>query len=224
VAALAMIDTPEKFKQTFAVSRETVERLQIFERLLRQWQKGTNLVSPATLDQIWHRHFADSAQLIFLAPSWRSWFDLGSGAGFPGLVIAICAANREDRRVHFVDSNARKCAFAHEVVRETGCSVEIHQAHIESLSVAGRLAHADLVSARALAPLNELLALAAPFFSSDTTGLFLKGRSWEQDSVEAAANWDYDAVMHPSLTDTQARIIQVNALRRKPARTTGGGT
>lgn len=209
------LNSPEAFAGAFGVSRETLERLQVYERLLRQWQKGTNLVSPATLDEIWHRHFADSAQLLALAGGWRRWVDLGSGAGFPGLVVAICAPNREDRRVHLVESNARKCAFAREVVRETGCSVEIHDSRIESLTGDARLTGADIVSARALAPLDRLFAMASPFFGAATTGLFLKGRQAERELEQCAGHWDFEARLHPSLTDPGAGIVEVGAMRRK---------
>ena len=215
---LQPIDTPERFAARFNVSRETIERLEIYEALLRQWQKGTNLVAPNTLDQVWHRHFADSAQLLNFAPDSAKWLDLGSGAGFPGLVIAICAANREDSRVHIVESNARKCAFCQEVVRETGSSVEIHCERIESLGLRDRFDGVEIVTARALSPLNDLLALAAPFFSASTTGLFLKGRNAEKEQQEAEKNWIFKAELHPSITDSQASIVQVTELRGKDLR------
>ena len=172
-------------------------------------------MSPATLDEVWHRHFADSAQLLALAGDWRSWVDLGSGAGFPGLVVAICAPNREDRQVSLVESNARKCAFLREVVRETGCSVEIHDRRIESLGLGGTVTGADIVSARALAPLNRLFALASPFFGAATRGLFPKGRQAEKELAECASAWDFDAGLHPSLTEPQAAIVEVSALRKR---------
>ena len=209
------IDTPERFAARFDVSRETIERLQIYEALLKHWQKGTNLVAPKTLDHIWHRHFADSAQLLELAPDSANWLDLGAGAGFPGLVIAICAANREDGRVHIVESNARKCAFCQEVVRETGCSVEIHQERIESLGAGDKLIGVDIVTARALAPLDRLFELASPFFGAGTTGLFLKGRRANQELEAAARRWACEAQLHPSATDTEARIVQIAGLRRR---------
>lgn len=204
----------EDFIARFPVSRETAERLEIYERLLRQWQKGTNLVSPATLDQVWHRHFADSAQLLEIAGDWTRWVDLGSGAGFPALVIAICVANREDGQVHIVESNARKSAFCREVVRETGCSVEIHHGRIESLQGDARLVGADIVSARALAPMNQLLNLAAPLFGAGTTGLFPKGRQVENELAQCDAGWSFERTLHPSLTDAGARIVAVTNLRR----------
>ncbi len=221
--SIPTLDTPDRFAAHFNVSRETIERLVIYEALLKQWQKGTNLVAPKSLDAIWHRHFADSAQLMTIAPDATKWLDLGSGAGFPGLVIAICSANREDSLVHLVESNARKCAFCHEVVRETGCSVEIHCERIESLGTTARFDDVEYVTARALSPLNDLLALAAPFFSARTTGFFLKGRNAEQELSGAEENWMFEARLHPSVTDAEASIIQVNRLQRKGSEACGGG-
>lgn len=215
VPELPLIDTPEQFAKRFNVSRETLERLKIYEQLLKRWQKGTNLVSPATLDQVWHRHFADSAQLITHASDAANWLDLGSGAGFPGLVVAICRANQEDGAVHLVESNARKCAFAHEVVRETGCSVEIHQTRIESLWGDDKLSNVECVTARALAPLSELLELAAPFFGASTRGLFLKGRQTDGELSQARQKWSFEPKTHPSLTDVQARVVELRDLRQK---------
>ncbi len=215
---LQPIDTPERFAARFNVSRETIERLEIYEALLRQWQEGTNLVAPKTLDQVWHRHFADSAQLLNLAPDSAKWLDLGSGAGFPGLVIAICAANREDSHVHIVESNARKCAFCQEVVRETGSSVEIHCTRIESLGRTNRFESVEIVTARALSPLNDLLALAEPFLRDSSTGLFLKGRNAEKEQQEAEKYWTFKAELHPSITDSQASIVRVTQLRQKGLR------
>ncbi|MFQ5626609.1 MAG: 16S rRNA (guanine(527)-N(7))-methyltransferase RsmG [Methyloligellaceae bacterium] len=212
---LEPIDTPQRFASRFNVSRETIERLEIYEALLKQWQRRVNLVAPNTLAHVWQRHFADSAQLLAHAPDSSKWLDLGSGAGFPGLVIAICARNREDSHVHIVESNARKCAFCQEVVRETGCSVEIHQTRIESLGAKDRLIGAGIVTARALAPLDNLYKLASPFFGPGTAGLFLKGRRVSQELERAAESWDCEVRLHPSLTDARARIVEVSALRRK---------
>ena len=209
------IDTPEKFAETFDVSRETLERLKIYEALLRQWQKGINLVAPKTIDAIWHRHFADSAQLLSMAPGSAIWLDLGSGAGFPGLVIAICSANREDRHVHIVESNSRKCAFCQEVVRETGCSVEIHNSRIESLEGNDKFGGVEVITARALAPLSQLFKLVFPLFHPGMLGLFLKGRQAESEQIEAGNDWTFQAMLHPSMTDQRASIVHVTELRRK---------
>ncbi len=221
--SLPQLDTPERFAAHFNVSRETIERMEIYEALLRQWQKGTNLVAPKTLDLVWHRHFSDSAQLLALAPDSAKWLDLGSGAGFPGLVIAICFANREDSLVHIVESNARKCAFCHEVVRETGSPVEIHCERIESLGATAKFDDIDIVTARALSPLNDLLAMASPFFTARTIGLFLKGRTASQELAGAEKDWTLEARLHPSLTEKEASIVQVTGLQRKGIETCGGG-
>ncbi len=209
-----LIDTPERFAAAFDVSRETIARLETYAELLRRWQKGTNLVSPATLDQVWHRHFADSAQLLTYAPNAARWLDLGSGAGFPGLVVAICRANREDGVVHLIESNARKCAFLHEVVRETGCSVEIHHTRVESLWSDDRLMGVDCITARAFAPLPRLLELSAPFFGRTTRGLFLKGHQAGAELDAARENWRVQAHLHRSVTQTQAWIVELSDLRR----------
>ncbi|MDA7946412.1 MAG: 16S rRNA (guanine(527)-N(7))-methyltransferase RsmG [Hyphomicrobiaceae bacterium] len=221
MSELALIDTPEKFADEFDVSRETVARLEIYERLLRQWQKGTNLVSPATLDQIWHRHFADSAQLLNYAPRSADWIDMGTGAGFPGLVVAICSANRDTGTVHLVESNARKCAFVREVVRETGCFVEMHQTRVESLWGDDRLTGVGCITARALAPLSDLLELSAPFFGPTARGLFLKGGKAEVELEDSAENWRFQADMHPSITDARARIVELSDLRRRKSDNVG---
>ena len=113
--SLEPIDTPERFADRFNVSRETIERLKIYEALLTQWQRAVNLVAPKTLEHVWQRHFADSVQLLAHAPRAKKWLDLGSGAGFPGLAVAICTANRDNSLVHIIESNAKKCAFCQEV-------------------------------------------------------------------------------------------------------------
>ncbi len=213
--SLEPIDTPERFAHHFNVSRETIERLRIYEMLLKQWQRGVNLVAPNTLPHVWQRHFADSAQLLAHAPRANKWLDLGSGAGFPGLVVAICAANQDYSHVQIIESNAKKCAFCQEVVRETGCSVEIHHARIESPEMQDKLSAVDIVTARALAPLDQLYRLAAPYLRRGATGLFLKGRQVERELASAAKNWRCEITLHPSVTDARARIVEVKSLRHK---------
>lgn len=207
--------TRDTFARTFGAGEDVLKRLDIYERLLGRWQKGTNLVAASTLGQVWHRHFADSAQLLRFAGDWTSWVDLGSGAGFPGLVVAICVPNQEDKKVHLVESNMRKCAFIREVVRETGCSVEIHDSRIESLPAGDKVPSADIVSARALAPLDRLLALSSPLFAPGTTGLFLKGRQAEQELAEARTQWTFDARLHPSVTGPDGHIVEVGSLAHR---------
>jgi 16S rRNA (guanine527-N7)-methyltransferase len=225
-----------EFGAAFSVSRETLARLATYEGVLRGWQKAVNLVAPSTLDAIWHRHFADSAQLAPLAPAASTWVDLGSGAGFPGLVIAILLAAdpsfRADKdptgsgstlvalpRMTLIESNARKCAFLREVVRATqitgSVSVDILSTRIETATTQASLQPPDVVSARAVAPLDKLFALAAPLFASSTVGLFLKGRDAAAELQAAEKLWNFQSELVPSRTERDARIVVVRKLERK---------
>ena len=210
---------PEDFADVFGVSRETLKRLALFAERLRAWQKAVNLVSPETLGEIWHRHFADSAQLLTLAPDVdATWLDLGAGAGFPGLVVAILMAERGTGRVHLVESRARRCAFLREVARATGAPVEVHQTRIEALAESASLPPFAVVTARALAPLDRLLGLAAPFFSETTMGLFPKGRAADDEIAAARGPWRFQCETRPSLTDSEGRIIVIRHLEKRGAR------
>jgi 16S rRNA (guanine527-N7)-methyltransferase len=192
------------------VSRETGERLDILARELRRWQEVQNLVGPGTLDRVWTRHIADSLQLLDLAPEARSWLDLGSGAGFPGLVLGIAGIERDGMRVDLVESNGRKCAFLRHVVRLIGAPVTVHQARVEA--VIGRFVGADVVTARALAPLPQLLVWTEGLLTTGTLGLFPKGREAQAELTEAAKTWKFDAELVPSRTDSEARIVRIRSL------------
>jgi 16S rRNA (guanine527-N7)-methyltransferase len=209
------IEGPEDFAEVFKVPRETIHRLVRYAELLAHWQKSTNLVAPSTLPALWSRHFADSAQIRELAPDARLSLDLGSGAGFPGLVVAILQAGRRDYRMHLVESNRKKCAFLAEVARETAAPVHIHAMRIEDLAESDERLTPDVVSARALAPLPRLFELAAPFFGAHTRGLFLKGREADAEIEEARQDWAFDFRLHPSLTSTASRIVEVTGLRAR---------
>jgi 16S rRNA (guanine527-N7)-methyltransferase len=204
---------PEEFARTFSVSRETLDRLDLYANELARWQKAVNLVAPATLSEVWHRHFADSAQLLALAPAdARRWLDLGSGAGFPGLVLAILLAGRGGTaRVTLVESDTRKAAFLREVARQTGAPVDILSIRIEALPTQASLQAVDVVTARALAPLPRLLELAVPVFGANTVGLFLKGReaAAEVAQAQAAGLTEYAIALAPSVTDREGRIAVV---------------
>jgi len=199
------IDSPEKFAEAFDVSRETLAALQVYEDLLRRWQRVKNLVAPDSLTNIWHRHFADSAQLLALAPDARVWLDLGTGAGFPGLVLAIMLESDSAAKVHLVEANGRKCAFLRDVARRTGAGVEIHNSRIESLGNERTLAGIDVVTARALAPLDRLMEYVGPYLLAGATGLFLKGRETGVAPTYPGAT----IRRHPSITDREAAIIEV---------------
>lgn len=214
---LPHIAGPADFAAAFAVTSETVARLQTFAESLILWQQRINLVAPSTLSDVWHRHFADSAQILALAPpSPRIWADFGSGAGFPGLIIAILLAGRtggEPTRITLVESDQRKCAFLAEVVRRTAIApliaVDILCARIESASTRARLDSADVVSARALAPMEKLLGFVAPVLGPAAIGLFLKGRTAESELIDAKRSWQFAYDVVASRTDADARIIRV---------------
>ena len=202
----------ESFSAVTHVSRETMAGLVLYETLLRKWQKSINLVSSATLSELWRRHMLDSAQLAALAPDdARDWVDLGSGGGFPGLVIAIILKDRPGFRMHLVESDQRKCVFLREVARETGAPVEVHAWRIEEFA-AERGATADIVSARALAPLERLLGWAAPLFGTETIGLFLKGQGIEGELTEARKGWIFEAEFSPSRSDPSGCVLKLRGL------------
>jgi 16S rRNA (guanine527-N7)-methyltransferase len=212
----AAITTPEEFVRAFGVSRETLERLETYEALLKQWQRTINLVASSTLSDIWHRHFADSAQLLDLAPPGAErWLDLGSGAGFPGLVLAILLAERGHGRVTLIESDTRKAAFLAEIARRVGVAVDIRGTRIEKSATQAKLGPVDVVTARALAPLPRLLELSAPYFSGPTMGLFLKGREVEAEVEAARQLWDFEPELRQSLTAISGRIVVIRALKAK---------
>lgn len=192
------------------VSRETREKLELLERELRRWQNVKNLVGPATLDRIWDRHIVDSLQLLDLVPEAKIWVDLGSGAGFPGLVLAIAGQER-GLKVHLVESNSRKCAFLREIARLTGAQATVHAARLESV-IPDFVGKADVVSARALASLTQLLEWTEPMLKAGTIGLFPKGRDAEIELTEAQKRWTFEADILPSRTDSEARILRITSI------------
>ena len=191
-------------------SAETEMRLGVYAALLTRWQKVKNLVAPSTLDSLWVRHFADSSQVSALCPLAQNWLDLGSGAGFPGLVTAILLAERAESLVHLVESDKRKCAFLREVSRETGVRTVIHDRRIEE--VAPELEGAiDAVSARALAPLPLLLAHSARFLLKGATGVFLKGQDVAQELTGVTSDCRFTFSLVPSRTDPRASVVIVKS-------------
>lgn len=218
--SLINISRPEEFIEYFDISRETLELLNIYADTLRHWQKTINLVAPSTLDSVWQRHFADSAQLLKLAPeNVTSWVDLGSGAGFPGLVIAILIHGKRgpeaDRVVRLIESDARKAAFLGEIARRTSVAVDIVPRRIELSSTQANFEPVEVVTARALAPLERLLGLAHRFFNDGTIGLFPKGRDVEREIEAARKDWKFDVRLEQSLTDPEGRIAVIEHLKAK---------
>ena len=196
----------------FAVSSDVLDRLQSFVALLEKWQRVHNLVGPDTLDEVWERHIADSAQLAMLAPDAQRWLDLGSGAGFPGLVVAILIRARGDAFVDLVESNQKKCAFLREAIRITGAPAAVRCERIESV-VKRWSAPVDVVTARALAPLPILCAYAEGFITRGAVALFHKGRGFESELADARQLWDIDLVQHSSRGE--GSIVEIRRLTRR---------
>jgi 16S rRNA (guanine527-N7)-methyltransferase len=174
------------------VSRETSERLTLLVAELARWQKAKNLVSSATLADVWVRHIADSLQLHRLAPEARTWLDLGSGGGFPGLVLGICLIEVPGGHIDLVESNARKCAFLRHAARVTGAPVAVHAARIEDV-IGEFTGKVDVVTARALAPLPNLLGWCKELLRTGTLGLFPKGQYLDAELTEASKYWNIQA-------------------------------
>ncbi|MDG1118728.1 MAG: 16S rRNA (guanine(527)-N(7))-methyltransferase RsmG [Flavimaricola sp.] len=190
------------------VSRETTNRLTVFEGLVRKWTPKINLVGPATVPDLWSRHILDSAQLFPLAPAgWHSWADLGSGGGFPGIVIAIMAADT-DKSITLIESDQRKSAFLRTCVRELGLAVSVLSSRIEAVPPLS----ADVVSARALAPLPALIGLVQRHLASEGTALLQKGRTAADEVELARADWTFDLLSHDSQTESGARILALTRI------------
>lgn len=190
---------------------ETLRRLRIYAHLLEKWQRALNLVSKTSLDDLWVRHFADSLQVSATVPSARRWLDLGSGAGFPGLVTAITYANEPGAIVHLVEANQRKCAFLQTVARETAAPAMIHCDRLENV-LPGLAETIEAVSARALAPLDALLRYAEKFIDQGAVGVFPKGKLFEAELTGSLLANKYLITTTQSQTSPSARLVLV---RRK---------
>lgn len=198
------------------VSRETEQRLDRYIALLRAWQAKTNLVASSTLASLWTRHVADSLQLLDIAPSGKIWIDLGSGGGFPGIVLACALTDRPEAYVHLVERNAKKAAFLREALRVTGARGTVHLADIENF-VDSKPPAADYITARALAPLNVLLSLTAPLIGRGATALFLKGQDVEVELTQATKYWTVRSKLHPSRTSMDSRVVEIDQISAKGA-------
>jgi 16S rRNA (guanine527-N7)-methyltransferase len=194
------------------VSRETLARLDRFVDLLLETQSHTNLIGPATVPQLWTRHIADSLQLLDLAPHARIWLDLGSGGGFPGLVIACAITERLGAMVHLVESTGKKAAFLRHVADTLALPAIVHHGRVEVFSPDFA---ADVITARALAPLDRLFGYAAPFLESGAKALLPKGQDVEVELTQAAKCWKIEAEQAVSRTNPASRILVVRSLRRR---------
>ena len=199
-------------KLPFDVSRETLERLQHFADLLQKWNPRINLVARSTIDDLWTRHIVDSAQIYDLADHpVDHWVDIGSGGGFPGLVVAILGMDRSSpEKTTLVESDVRKCAFLRTVVRETGAPVQVINDRIENIPPL----QANVLSARALADLPKLLAFTSHHMAKDGLALFPKGASWEKELQEAQSQWNFEYRVAKSKTENGPAILAITGVSR----------
>lgn len=207
--------SPLDFARELGVARETVSRLSTYVDLLCKRNEQLNLVAESTLSQVWRRHILDSAQLLdLIPPTARTIVDLGSGAGFPGMVLAIMLSDRPGLMVHLVESIQKKCRFLEEVAQATGAPAQVHWTRAEALTGL----KADVITARAVAPLDKLLGMAWPFFGDGTIGLFLKGKSVADELTLATKSWKLDSTPVPSRSDPSGTVLRVTGLSpwRKP--------
>ncbi len=206
--ARALAEDRERALRLTPVSREIADRLDRYVEVLLDWQGRMNLIAPSTIPQLWTRHIADSLQLIGLAPDADIWVDLGSGAGFPGLVIACAIAEQPGRHVHLVESIGKKANFLREAARLIEAPATVHAVRIEQfvLNFDGRV---DVITARALAPLDDILRLAYPLSKTGAQGLFLKGQDVASELTQASKCWKFEPVLVPSITSPSSRIVSV---------------
>jgi len=196
------------------VSHETSVRLDRFVDLFLRWQRAVQLVSASSLPRLWTRHIADSLQIAGLAPDAKVWLDLGTGGGFPGLIVAIAVAERAGALVHLVESDTRKAAFLREAARVTRAPAKIHAERIES--VAKRIGQVDVVTARALAPLQRIIELSESWLAGGATGIFMKGQDVDNELTEAAKSWKIQLRLLPSRTDPRGKILVVESAAQRP--------
>lgn len=193
------------------VSRETTDLLTQFSELVERWTVRINLISKASVDGIWERHVADSAQLFELAPEFEHWVDLGSGGGFPGIVIAIIAKEaRPEARITLVESDLRKATFLRTAIRELGLNAKVIAERIEGLPPLG----ADVLSARALADLSALLEFTDLHLAKNGTALFPKGQNWRKEDEAARQLWSYSLDPVKSKTSAEAAILLIKDVSR----------
>ena len=193
------------------VSRETFERLRAFEALFLRWNQRINLVAASTEKELWQRHILDSAQLAALAPSARNWVDMGSGGGFPGLVIAFFLGDR-DGSIHLIESNRKKTAFLQAAIAQFGLPARVVPRRIDESYESVPLP--EIVTARALAPLAVLCELAEPWLTQGARALFHKGRDYRREIEESAHRWRFDLVEHRSAIDEASVVLDIRNLRR----------
>jgi 16S rRNA (guanine527-N7)-methyltransferase len=194
------------------VSRETFERLVEFEVVFQKWNRRINLAAQSTQDDVWRRHILDSAQLARINPDAKHWVDLGSGGGFPGLVLAFLLAERDGASIDLVESNRKKASFLQAVVGQFNLPARVIARRIDDAY--SLVSAPQIVTARALASLPVLLDLSAPWLTTGARGLFHKGRDYRTEVAESAQRWSFDLVEHASATDAHGVILELSDLRQ----------
>ncbi len=205
--------TAEAFATLTGADARALADLEAYRQLLEDWTQRMNLVGPSTLPAFWSRHALDSAQLLPLAPEALTWVDLGTGAGLPGVVLAILGRNRPGFHVHLVESMAKRCRFLEAVVAQLDLPASVHAARAENLDLT-----VDIVTSRACAPLVRLLGYARPYFRRGATGLFLKGQDVVAEIEEATRSWEFEVEILPSLSDDRGRVLRTRSSGRGPRR------
>lgn len=200
-----------RIQDMFNVSRETMARLEVFEQVIRKWNPRINLVSKSSLDNLWLRHIADSVQVFRCAGPADHWVDIGSGGGFPGLIVGILAVDEApDMKLTLIESDQRKSAFLRNAARECGARVTVISERIERVEPQ----NADILSARALADLSLLLEFAERHMAPSGLSLFPKGASWKKEVDNARQRWRFDAEPVTSLTEAEAVILKIKGVAR----------
>ncbi len=194
------------------VSRETFHRIEEFQEFFLRWARRTNLVAASTLGDVWTRHVLDSAQLAALAPGASKWLDMGSGGGFPGLIVAFLISDRAGASVDLVESNLKKAAFLRAAAGEFALPARVHPKRIKDLAKV--LEQPEIVTARALAPLTGLLDMAEPWLARGAAGLFHKGRDYRREVQETVNAWAFDLVEHGSRISRDGVVLEVRNVRR----------
>ncbi|WP_319518405.1 16S rRNA (guanine(527)-N(7))-methyltransferase RsmG [uncultured Martelella sp.] len=199
------------------VSRETQERLERFAAHFEKWARSINLVAPSTRQQFWDRHVADSAQIHQLSPTPKTWIDIGSGGGFPGMITAIFLAEQGDGWVHLVESNNKKASFLRTAIRQTEARASVHAIRAETAFA--EIESAKAMSARALADLSLLLGYAQPWFEADPEfqAFFHKGRDYQREIDKARDQWDFDLVKHESKVEPGSVVLEISRLASSSA-------
>ncbi|TGQ74600.1 MAG: 16S rRNA (guanine(527)-N(7))-methyltransferase RsmG [Mesorhizobium sp.] len=193
------------------VSRETFDRLVAFEQMFQKWNRSINLVAQSTAGEVWQRHILDSAQLWRIEAGAQRWVDIGSGGGFPGLVMAFLLAERDGTSIDLVESNRKKASFLQTVIGQFNLPARVVARRIDDSYAF--VFQPQIVTARALASLSDLLGLASPWLTAGARGLFHKGRDYRAEVQESVNRWAFDLVEHPSVTDPQGVILELSNVR-----------